>query len=163
MGAVDETAESFWADPHPVLAAARERAALATTPIALYDVLRYDDVQRLLKDPRLGQVGLELIASQGITSGPLYDWWQLIMFNNDPPIHTRLRSLVGRAFTPRRVRDFRERIRQVAETCSIAARRAGGGSSISSTTSPTCFRPRSSVRCSGSRRRTTTASPTGRP
>ncbi len=114
MGFVDETAESFWADPHPVLAAARERHPLATTPIALYDVLRYDDVQRLLRDPRLGQVGLELIESQGITSGPLHDWWQLIMFNNDPPVHTRLRSLVGRAFTPRRVSDFRPRIRQVA-------------------------------------------------
>jgi hypothetical protein len=76
MGVVDETSAAFWADPHPVLAAARERHPLATTPIALYDVLRYDDVQRLLKDPGMAQVGLELIASQGIVSGPLYDWWQ---------------------------------------------------------------------------------------
>jgi cytochrome P450 len=115
MGFVDETSEAFWADPHPFLSEVRERHPLARTPIALYDVLRYDDVQRLLKDPYLTQVGLELITSQGIVSGPLYDWWQLIMFNNDPPIHTRLRSLVGRAFTPRRVRDFRDRIRMVAE------------------------------------------------
>lgn len=115
MGFVDETSEAFWADPHPFLAEVREQHPLARTPIALYDVLRYDDVQRLLKDPTLTQVGLELITSQGIVSGPLFDWWQLIMFNNDPPIHTRLRSLVGRAFTPRRVRDFRDRIRTVAE------------------------------------------------
>jgi cytochrome P450 len=125
MGSVDETAASFWADPHPVLAAARERHPLATTPIALYDVLRYDDVQRLLRDPRLGQVGLELIESQGITSGPLHDWWLLIMFNNDAPVHTRLRSLVGRAFTPRRVTDFRPRIREVA--AALLDRCAPGG------------------------------------
>jgi cytochrome P450 len=127
MGFVDETSEAFWADPHPFLATARERYPLARTPIALYDVLRYDDVQRLLKDPTLTQVGLELITSQGIVSGPLFDWWQLIMFNNDPPIHTRLRSLVGRAFTPRRVRDFRDRIRTVAETLLEQCVRSNGG------------------------------------
>jgi len=127
MGYVDEASEAFWADPHPFLAEVRERHPLARTPIALYDVLRYDDVQRLLKDPRLTQVGLELITGQGIVSGPLYDWWQLIMFNNDPPIHTRLRSLVGRAFTPRRVRDFRPRIREVAEELLERCVRANGG------------------------------------
>ena len=58
MGFVDETSEAFWADPHPFLSEVRERHPLARTPIALYDVLRYDDVQRLLKDPRLTQVGL---------------------------------------------------------------------------------------------------------
>lgn len=43
--------------------------------------------------------------------------WEAInqhMLNQDPPDHTRLRSLVHKAFTPNRVRDLKPRIEQIA-------------------------------------------------
>lgn len=43
--------------------------------------------------------------------------WEAInqhMLNQDPPDHTRLRSLVHKAFTPKRVRDLQPRIEQIA-------------------------------------------------
>ena len=44
--------------------------------------------------------------------------WRAInahMLNQDPPDHTRLRSLVHKAFTPSRVRDLQPRIEQIAD------------------------------------------------
>lgn len=43
----------------------------------------------------------------------------------DPPIHTRLRKLVSRDFTPRRVRELEPRIREIANQLVDAAHRKG--------------------------------------
>jgi len=37
------------------------------------------------------------------------------MLDSDPPVHTRLRRLVSRAFTPRRIKDIEPRIRAIAD------------------------------------------------
>src|SRR5690606_37157771 len=68
-----------------------------------------------LQDQRFRPAGLEMLHHQGITSGPLHDWWGLLMFHHEPPAHTRLRSLVSRALTPRRVEEFRPRLRTIAD------------------------------------------------
>lgn len=47
------------------------------------------------------------------------------MLDSDPPVHTRLRRLVSRAFTPRRVKDMEGRIREIARGLLDAAERAG--------------------------------------
>ena len=84
------------------------------TRVGLYEILRYEDCEPLLRDATLHQALSGMLAYQGIDEGPLFDWWQLIMNNHDAPTHTRLRSLVGRAFTPKQVDLVRERIRAVA-------------------------------------------------
>lgn len=101
---IDFGATSFWADPHPVLA-----DALAVAPVARLGggglmVLGYAEVQQVLRDARLGTV--DLLARVGIVDGPLAAWWSKVMFSTDPPAHTRLRRLVSRAFTPRRVAEL---------------------------------------------------------
>lgn len=96
---------AFWSDPHPVLAAALTAAPVATGPGGHgLMVLGYPEVQAVLRDPALGTV--DLLARVGIVDGPLADWWGRVMFSADPPVHTRLRKLVSRAFTPRRVADL---------------------------------------------------------
>jgi cytochrome P450 len=46
------------------------------------------------------------------------------LLSNEPPVHTRLRGLVGKAFTPKRVESLRERVAQiVAETLEELAAR----------------------------------------
>jgi len=47
------------------------------------------------------------------------------VLQSDPPVHTRLRRLVSRDFTPRRVRELGPRIRQIAASLLDKAARAG--------------------------------------
>jgi cytochrome P450 len=75
-------------------------------------VTRYDDVRQVLIDPRfsraaaanpeVAQVGLGALAVESI-------------IGMDPPEHTRLRRLVMRAFTARRVERLRPRVAELVE------------------------------------------------
>lgn len=115
LGTVDPTSTDYWNDIHGTLAPLREAAPVAHSTVGLYEVLRHEDCEPLLRDASLHQALQGMLAYQGITDGPLFDWWQLIMNNHDAPVHTRLRSLVGRAFTPKQVERVRPRIREVAD------------------------------------------------
>jgi cytochrome P450 len=111
---VDYSDPAYWADPHSVLRRARERHPLARASIGYWLVLRHADVERLMRSEALVVPGAEILAAQGIREGPLAEWWPLILFNTNPPTHTRLRALLSRAFTPRRVEALRPRIRAIA-------------------------------------------------
>jgi len=96
----------------PEVHAAREACWYARTPLG-YAVLRYDEVLALLRDRRLRQGGVESLAAQGITTGPLADWMRLVILNIDGEQHARLRHLVSKAFTPRAVDALRPVMRAV--------------------------------------------------
>jgi len=113
---VDLADPELWQDPAAALAPAREAAPLARTTRGERVVLRYADTDRLLADPRMRTVGGRLLEGIGVTSGPLAEWWRLVMFNTNPPEHGRLRGLVSRAFTPRHVEAIRERTRALARS-----------------------------------------------
>jgi cytochrome P450 len=76
-------------------------------------VTRYDDVRTVLSDPRfsnnLGYPGAPRFAAAEGTppSGTL--------MTTDPPEHTRLRRLIGKALTPRRVAAFRPAVERIAD------------------------------------------------
>ncbi len=106
----------FKANPYPIYSRLRAeapvyRAKPAFWLPAIWVVTRYDDVVRVLKDPRFSKDYIQA-----------YPWIPpsiRAMFRNlltiDPPDHTRLRSLVQRAFTPRLIDGLRERIHGVCE------------------------------------------------
>ncbi|KUO22802.1 cytochrome P450 family protein [Streptomyces dysideae] len=77
-------------------------------------VTRYDDVREALADPRLSLDKSR--AKEGNYKGfalpPALD---ANLLNMDPPDHTRIRRLVVRAFTPRRVEQLRTPIRRTAD------------------------------------------------
>ncbi|MGW6572050.1 cytochrome P450 family protein [Streptomyces sp. NPDC054945] len=77
-------------------------------------VTRYDDVRSALADPRLSldKVNAARGAHRGLSLPPALD---TNLLNMDPPDHTRIRRLVGRAFTPRRVEAMRPGIRRTAD------------------------------------------------
>jgi cytochrome P450 len=54
------------------------------------------------------------LESVGITEGPLWDWWKLMLFSQGGESHSRLRRLVSKAFTPRKVELMRPAIRDIA-------------------------------------------------
>jgi cytochrome P450 len=83
-------------------------------PLPIVSVFRYDDVQDVLRDAELfsndfaaGREAPPEIQALGEQGPPS-------MIGVDPPDHTRLRSLVNKAFTPRIVRRLEPRLREVA-------------------------------------------------
>lgn len=52
---------------------------------------------------------------------------KLLMHNTDPPVHTRLRKLVSRMFTPRNVATLEQGLRSAAEQIVVAAAAKGEG------------------------------------
>jgi cytochrome P450 len=113
-GLVDPAGVAYWDDIHGTLDPLREQWPVVRSTAGVVEVLRYGDGEPLLRDARMRQALSGMLANQGISSGPLFEWWQLIMNNHDVPSHTRLRSLVGRAFTPKQVERVRPRVQAIA-------------------------------------------------
>jgi cytochrome P450 len=111
---LDLRGEEFRTDPHAVLRRFREAGWRADTALGTA-VLRYDEVQAMLSSWSLRTPGADFLAAQGITDGPLVDAMRGFLLNTDGGTHQRLRRSVGRAFTVRRVEDFRSTAGFVAE------------------------------------------------
>ena len=95
-------------NPYPIYQALRE-----TDPYHLSErsgellLTRYDDVDALLRDARR-------FSNERGPSQPEAPETDLSILVRDPPDHTRLRSLVSRAFTPRRISTMEDHIRDTA-------------------------------------------------
>jgi cytochrome P450 len=83
----------------PEVRAARERSWYARTPYGIA-VLRYEDVGKLLRDPRLRQ-GSYAWPAHNKVSGTFADWWLRILLNRVGEDHARLRRLANPAFSPK--------------------------------------------------------------
>ena len=101
-------------DPYPVYRRLRDEAPVfRNEELSFWALSRYDDVKAALLDPESycsGQgiaVGLKGLQQFGPETMPL-----LIMM--DGARHTRMRAIVSRAFTPRRIANLEQRIRQIA-------------------------------------------------
>ncbi|WP_458318309.1 cytochrome P450 [Mycolicibacterium brisbanense] len=79
---------------------ARERSWYATTPYGIA-VLRYEQVSRLLKHPKLRQGSAAWPAHNGVTEGPFADWFASWILNKEGDEHHRLRRLMNPAFSPK--------------------------------------------------------------
>ncbi|MFI9780330.1 cytochrome P450 [Streptomyces sp. NPDC051956] len=77
-------------------------------------VTRYADVRAALADPRLSLDKKHALEGsyRGFSLPPALD---ANLLNMDPPDHTRIRRLVGRAFTAHRVEQLRTPIRETAD------------------------------------------------
>ncbi len=105
-----ELISAFGDDLHDVLRTVARAGPLARDPeTGVVIVLRHADVEALGRDPRLVGFGLGNFDVMGITDGPLRDWYSRLMFTNEGATHRRLRSLVQKAFTPRRWTRFARR------------------------------------------------------
>ncbi len=73
-----------------------------------WHVFRYRDVKRVLSD-------YSYFSSAEGRGGSEDNPIGASLISSDPPRHTKLRSLVSRAFTPKRVNELAPRIREIAE------------------------------------------------
>ena len=118
---------AFLQDPYPTLSAIREetpifRQAKAKDGQEIWFLTRHDDVQRSLRDRRLGrvfdhvltydQVGLE---EPDPRLKPYLDVERWSLLQLEPPDHTRIRTLLSREFTPKRVAGLEPRMREIVD------------------------------------------------
>ncbi|MFY1694534.1 cytochrome P450 family protein [Solwaraspora sp. WMMA2101] len=95
------------------------RPAYLATDHPVWIVTRYDDVRTVLASPHVARdatAAAELFTTVTGVHRPVIGGTLIgHMLNADPPDHTRLRSLVTRAFTTRRVEHLRPRVEQIAD------------------------------------------------
>jgi cytochrome P450 len=111
---------AFVTNPYPVYDHLRATAPVWKAPFGRWFLTRYDDSNLLLRDRRFGKDYTDpdaLTRRFGPTAmqEPAVIELTHMMLMRDPPDHTRLRGLVTKAFTARRIEALRERVRAMAE------------------------------------------------
>ena len=108
----------FIRNPYPHYARMRATDPVHLTPLGLYVASRHAENSLVIRDKRFGKDYVErTIRRYGpkIMEEPVFRSMSHWMLQQDPPDHTRLRGLVAKAFTARRVEDMRPRIQQIVD------------------------------------------------
>ena len=108
----------FIADPYPFYRRLREADPMHVSPLGFRVASRHADVAAILRDKRFGKDFIGRMTRRSgpeILNEPVYRSMSHWMLQLDPPDHGRLRSLVVRALTARRVEDMRPRIQQIVD------------------------------------------------
>jgi cytochrome P450 len=110
---------AFREDPYPLYARLRREAPVQRqrmeNGVVVWWISRHADVDALLRDPRFGVEEEEMEGEVPEALLPLVELVRATMLRRDPPDHTRLRGLVSRAFTPKRVERLRPRVEALVE------------------------------------------------
>jgi len=105
----------FRDDPYPSLHRLREADPVNLTPLGTWRITRHDDIDALLRSGPVSQTnaaGVNPMFDPGDTSAGSF---VRFMLNEDPPLHTRLRRLVFKAFTRRAVETMRLQVHATVE------------------------------------------------
>lgn len=104
----------FTANPHPYYAELRADGPVHAVRTDDFDrvwlVVGYDEARAVLADQRFGKDWRKL-PGQTAVGDPI----NANMLEMDAPDHTRLRKLVAREFTPRRIEALRPRVQQITD------------------------------------------------
>nr|WES10804.1 cytochrome P450 [Streptomyces sp.] len=112
---------AFLRDPYPAYTALRRDHPVHRTPHGVWYVSRHADIEAALADLRLSNDRDRMTSALFARDGGLRALSRLterlgrVMTNTDPPDHARLRGLVNKAFTARRVEQLRDRIQQITD------------------------------------------------
>ena len=119
---LDTTSAQFRHDPYPTYATLRKNEPVPlineVTMGKAWLVTRYDDVVTVLKDPRFSNDSRKTATEVRKTP-----WWMPRVMSTfkdtmllaDDPDHRRLRDLVHKAFTPRRLQEINARIEIITD------------------------------------------------
>ena len=115
------------ADPYPLLRQLRETAPVHKLGFSDFWILtRFEDCRTALRDQRLGNPepgdGVPMLIAADRSRDP--DGPRSLLSLN-PPDHTRIRSLVSRAFTPRRVERLRPAVQAMTRELLVPVAEAG--------------------------------------
>ena len=120
---VNIVSAEFKADPFPFFAHLRASDPVYRTALSdktsVWLITRYDDVNALLRDGRFTKNRRSALTKEQLRklpwTPPMFRPLERNMLDLDPPDHTRLRSLVHKAFTPSLVEQMRSRTQAIAD------------------------------------------------
>ncbi len=105
-------------DPYPIYKRYRETEPIHRAEPGLWTLTRYHDILSVLRDdrssadPRSSNV-FDQVAADRNEPRPIRDIAGRVLLFTDPPDHTRLRTLVNKAFTPRTVERLRQHVTEI--------------------------------------------------
>jgi cytochrome P450 len=108
----------FIRDPYPHYEQLRKTDPMHVTQFGAIVASRHAEASLVLRDKRFGKAFVDRSVRRygpDIMAEPIFRSMSHWMLQQDPPDHTRLRGLVVKAFTARRVEDMRPRIREVVD------------------------------------------------
>jgi cytochrome P450 len=106
------------ANPYPCYHRLRTLDPVHRSPLGVFVASRHADVGFVLRDKRFGKDFVGRMTRRfgpQVLDEPVYRSMRHWMLQLDPPDHTRLRGLVVKAFTARRVEDMRPRIQEIVD------------------------------------------------
>ena len=111
-------APEFIRDPYPAYERMRRTDPMHLSPHGMYVASRHAEVSLALRDKRFGKDFVDRTVRRygpDVMEEPIFRSMRHWMLQQDPPDHTRLRGLVVKAFTARRVEDMRPRIQAIVD------------------------------------------------
>ena len=107
-------------DPYPIYERMRASGPVSFSPLfQQWAVVGYEEAREVLRSPSFGVAGHMDLFLDTRPYSELADATRALFRNallfTDPPLHTRLRAAVSRAFTPRKVQRLQPRIREITE------------------------------------------------
>jgi cytochrome P450 len=108
----------FIRDPYPHYERLRNTDPMHLNAHGAFVASRHAEVSLVLRDKRFGKDFVDRTVRRygpDIMKEPIFRSMSHWMLQQDPPDHTRLRGLVVKAFTARRVEDMRPRIQEVVD------------------------------------------------
>lgn len=108
------------ADPYPIYRRYREQSPVQRSQVGIWTFTRYRDILTILRDERFSAdhrnatVVNEFFA-QETGPDPIREVAGKILLFTDPPDHTRMRTLVNKAFTPRAIEGLRSHISELVD------------------------------------------------
>jgi cytochrome P450 len=112
---------SFQANPYPAYASLRSSEPVHYSPtLQAWVVTSYAECEQVLRDPQTfsnnPMLATSQIARQFQQQRREFPLGEVpTVLNSDAPVHTRLRAIVSRAFTPRVIEGLRGRIEQITD------------------------------------------------
>ena len=124
---------AFLQDPYPTYDRLRaESPIFYDQESGLWLCSRYEDVDYLLRDRRLGRaIDPAILPADKVPDPPPPEYLPFTslgansMFDKEPPDHTRLKTLVHKVFTPRRTYRLRDDIQAITDSLLDEAQAAG--------------------------------------
>ena len=122
-GQINIVSPQFKANPFPLLADLRASQPVYRTMLSdktpVWLLTRYEDVVNLLKDDRFVKDKRKAMTPEQLRKlpwvPPMFRPLERNMLDLDPPDHTRLRTLIHKAFTPALITRMRDRIQTLAD------------------------------------------------
>lgn len=140
---LDPHEPSFFHDPYPAYAWLHdERQTFFWEEFGFWCLTGFDDVSRLLRDRRFGREnpdGPPSPQAPGSPRGHLRNFDALeehSLLEREPPVHTRLRTLVNRAFVSRQVERLRPRLEALSHQLIDGFEGAGAADLIAAYATP---------------------------